>query len=241
MTRCARWPSTAAAADRWYRRNRARSRALFDLLDRRRVLQPADRAAPSDRVLRRAPARVQLQHAGQEGARRPSIDAAARNAVRARHRSARDRQAQRRAVGTVAAVGGAAIASWPSATRSMRSPTKRTAGCSTRCAHADLDSRATRCSIGPRRSSAILEHEAMHQETLLYMWHRLPFEQKRAPGRLSRRASSGAAPPARMDRGSRRAARRSASTATRFRSAGTTSSRRCARRRARRSRSIATT
>jgi ergothioneine biosynthesis protein EgtB len=28
---------------------------------------------------------------------------------------------------------------------------------------------------------AVLEHEAMHQETLLYMWHRLPFEQKRKP------------------------------------------------------------
>jgi iron(II)-dependent oxidoreductase len=27
----------------------------------------------------------------------------------------------------------------------------------------------------------LLEHEAMHQETLLYMWHRLPFAQKRAP------------------------------------------------------------
>jgi ergothioneine biosynthesis protein EgtB len=27
----------------------------------------------------------------------------------------------------------------------------------------------------------ILEHEAMHQETLLYIWHRLPFEQKRRP------------------------------------------------------------
>ena len=27
----------------------------------------------------------------------------------------------------------------------------------------------------------ILEHEAMHQETLLYMWHRLPFTQKRVP------------------------------------------------------------
>jgi iron(II)-dependent oxidoreductase len=26
-----------------------------------------------------------------------------------------------------------------------------------------------------------LEHEAMHQETLLYMWHRLPYEQKRPP------------------------------------------------------------
>jgi iron(II)-dependent oxidoreductase len=28
---------------------------------------------------------------------------------------------------------------------------------------------------------SILEHEAMHQETLLYMWHRLPFDQKRRP------------------------------------------------------------
>ena len=28
---------------------------------------------------------------------------------------------------------------------------------------------------------AILEHEAMHQETMLYMWHQLPHEQKQAP------------------------------------------------------------
>ena len=28
---------------------------------------------------------------------------------------------------------------------------------------------------------AILEHEAMHQETLLYMWHQLPYGQKRRP------------------------------------------------------------
>src|SRR5687768_6763460 len=28
---------------------------------------------------------------------------------------------------------------------------------------------------------AILEHEEMHQETLLYMWHRLPFHDKRPP------------------------------------------------------------
>jgi formylglycine-generating enzyme required for sulfatase activity len=28
---------------------------------------------------------------------------------------------------------------------------------------------------------AILEHEAMHQETLLYMWHRLPLDQKQRP------------------------------------------------------------
>jgi ergothioneine biosynthesis protein EgtB len=34
----------------------------------------------------------------------------------------------------------------------------------------------------------ILEHEAMHQETLLYMWHRLPFDQKRRPSAYSPRA-----------------------------------------------------
>ena len=31
----------------------------------------------------------------------------------------------------------------------------------------------------------ILEHEIMHQETLLYMWHRLPFQSKRRPDKLS--------------------------------------------------------
>jgi iron(II)-dependent oxidoreductase len=36
-----------------------------------------------------------------------------------------------------------------------------------------------------------LEHEAMHQETLLYMWHRLPYEQKRAPRVPVRGSSSG--------------------------------------------------
>jgi ergothioneine biosynthesis protein EgtB len=38
-----------------------------------------------------------------------------------------------------------------------------------------------------RRGQALytaLEHEAMHQETLLYMWHRLPYDQKRKPAAL---------------------------------------------------------
>ena len=39
-----------------------------------------------------------------------------------------------------------------------------------------------------------LEHEAMHQETLLYMWHRLPHEDKTAPRDL--RYEGGGAPPA---------------------------------------------
>ena len=49
-----------------------------------------------------------------------------------------------------------------------------------------------------RRGEAIftaLEHEAMHQETLLYMWHRLPHAQKRAPRGL--RYERGGDPPRR--------------------------------------------
>jgi formylglycine-generating enzyme required for sulfatase activity len=47
-----------------------------------------------------------------------------------------------------------------------------------------------------RRAEALytaLEHEAMHQETLLYMWHRLPHAQKRRPA--DRRDVPGGAPP----------------------------------------------
>lgn len=38
---------------------------------------------------------------------------------------------------------------------------------------------------------AILEHEAMHQETLLYMWHRLPHSAKRMPHGYSTRVAPG--------------------------------------------------
>jgi len=40
----------------------------------------------------------------------------------------------------------------------------------------------------------ILEHEPMHQETLQYMWHRLPYEKKRAP-RSAPRPILGGEPP----------------------------------------------
>ena len=50
--------------------------------------------------------------------------------------------------------------------------------------------------VAMRRGEAIftaLEHEAMHQETLLYMWHRLPPQQKRVPPGL--RYERGSCPP----------------------------------------------
>jgi ergothioneine biosynthesis protein EgtB len=43
---------------------------------------------------------------------------------------------------------------------------------------------------------ALLEHEAMHQETLLYMWHQLPHAQKRRPSDGTDRPIIGGEPPA---------------------------------------------
>ena len=226
------WRSTAAAAVAWYRAQpRAVARALRPA-GRRRVLQPADRAAPSDRVLRGPPAGVQLQHAGEEGARRRRASTrGSRRCSRAASIRTRAQARSRRA---------ATRRRWPArdAVRAVRrrgrSPGDRRAR-----QRAISIGRAIRCSIAPKRCSRILEHEAMHQETLLYMWHRLPFEQKRAPAgyRAARRRRAAAR---RVDRRFPPAARRSASTAARCRSAGTTSVRRCAST-CRRSRSSATT
>jgi ergothioneine biosynthesis protein EgtB len=47
--------------------------------------------------------------------------------------------------------------------------------------HADLDRPGHPLLDHAEAVFAILEHEAMHQETLLYMWHRLPFSQKKKP------------------------------------------------------------
>lgn len=47
--------------------------------------------------------------------------------------------------------------------------------------HGDLDWPGHPLLDRAEAAFAILEHEAMHQETLLYMWHRLPLDQKRRP------------------------------------------------------------
>ena len=43
----------------------------------------------------------------------------------------------------------------------------------------------------------ILEHEAMHQETLLYMWHQLPYDDKQAPAPQAADVHGATPPPAR--------------------------------------------
>jgi iron(II)-dependent oxidoreductase len=47
--------------------------------------------------------------------------------------------------------------------------------------HAPLEAAGNPLLDGADAVYTILEHEAMHQETLLYMWHRLPYDRKRRP------------------------------------------------------------
>src|SRR4029450_10652246 len=58
----------------------------------------------------------------------------------------------------------------------------------------DLEGRAHPAMRGGEAIYTALEHEAMHQETLLYMWHRLPHDQKHKPANLT--YELGDAPPA---------------------------------------------
>jgi gamma-glutamyl hercynylcysteine S-oxide synthase len=59
-------------------------------------------------------------------------------------------------------------------------------------AHADLERPGDPLLDRAEAVFTILEHEAMHQETLLYMWHRLPYEQKRRPASGEGREQRGA-------------------------------------------------
>jgi iron(II)-dependent oxidoreductase len=52
---------------------------------------------------------------------------------------------------------------------------------------------------GAEAAFAILEHEAMHQETLLYMWHQLPHGQKRRPSDYAPTVGGDPPPPAWVD------------------------------------------
>ena len=197
-----------------YRRARARTRALFELL--------------SDDVYYRSPIAARHPIVFYEGhlpafsfntlvktrPRRPEYRCRARSALRARHRSGGGRAGRRRtATSALAArVESCAVRRRGGSTRARRAgarPTSIVPG------HPLLD-RA-------EAAYAILEHEAMHQETLLYMWHRLPFEAKRARRITSRdverpaaRDRSASDPRGRRDagRGPRRH-RRSAGTTSR--------------------------
>jgi len=160
---------TAAAA--WYARNRSRSRALFDLIDPsayyarpialRNPIVFYEGHLPAfslisfiNRGLGEQGVDAGLERLFARGIDPDSVDAAV-------PRSGADTQWPRR--DEVLAFGAAADALITRAMSEARFDESRPA---------------------MRRGEALytaLEHEAMHQETLLYMWHRLPHEQKQRP------------------------------------------------------------
>jgi formylglycine-generating enzyme required for sulfatase activity len=165
----------------WYSRNRARTQALFDLLrDEAYYSRPIDLRHPIVFYEGHLPA-FSFNTLVKRGLGGASIDADL-EALFARGidpsedgagRTVRDRWPSRSTVQQFAV----------EADRRVRAALER----------GDLDRPGDPLLHRVEAVFAILEHEAMHQETLLYMWHRLPFDQKRRPSDY-RPVSEGEAP-----------------------------------------------
>jgi len=148
-----------AAAVSWYRRNRDRSRALFDML-------PAD-------VYYERP--IDLRHPiiFYDG-HLPgfSFNTLVKKALGGESIDERLESLFARGIDPHESRTGASGSSWPG---------RETVRAFVEEADQRVVDALTRDAAGPEPVFTILEHEAMHQETLLYMWHRLPFDQKTRP------------------------------------------------------------
>jgi gamma-glutamyl hercynylcysteine S-oxide synthase len=154
-----------------YRRNRQRSSAIFDLL--------VDEAYYSRPIALRHPIVFYEGHLPafsfntliKRALRRPGIDARL-EALFARgidpHESGED-------------AGRRVEALWPSRDEVRAFAAEADRQVEAALENGDLDRPGDPLLDGAEAVFAIIEHEAMHQETLLYMWHRLPLEQKRRP------------------------------------------------------------
>jgi ergothioneine biosynthesis protein EgtB len=154
----------------WYRRNRERSRQIFALL--------TDEAYYSQPIALRHPIVFYDGHLPgfsfntlvKKALGGPSIDARLEalfaRGIDPHEASGRD---------------GAGTAAWPSRHRVREFVAEADDRVVDALMNADLDRPGDPLLDRAKAVFTILEHEAMHQETLLYMWHRLPFEQKRRP------------------------------------------------------------
>jgi formylglycine-generating enzyme required for sulfatase activity len=172
-------PSVAVLVDRasaieWYQRNRTRSRAIFDLID------PA--AYYSRPIALRNPIVFYEGHLPafsviaflRRGLGRPPIDERLETLfARGIDPESTDAAAPRSGASTV----------WPSRDEVL--------DFARRCDDAVLEALAHSPDLPADGLYTALEHEAMHQETLLYMWHRLPYEQKRRRSTIDDRRAMG--------------------------------------------------
>ena len=154
-----------------YHRNRQRSRALFDLL--------ADEAYYSQPIALRHPIVFYEGHLPgfsfntliKKGLERPSID------PRLETLFARGIDPHEDAAGAASAN----RAGWPERDVVHRFADEADRQVIEALRQADVEQPGHPLLDRAEAVFTILEHEAMHQETLLYMWHRLPFAQKRKP------------------------------------------------------------
>src|SRR4051794_35913656 len=161
---------TAAVA--WYQRNRARSRQIFDLL--------VEDAYYSQPIALRHPIVFYDGHLPgfsfntlvKKALGGDSIDSRLETLFARGIDPARD---------TLGGNTGTATGAWPNrdAVREFTAEADRRV--MDALGRADLDRPGHPLLDHAEAVFAILEHEAMHQETLLYMWHRLPFDRKRRP------------------------------------------------------------
>ena len=147
------------AALAWYRRNRERSRVLFDMLPEDVYYQrPIDLRHPVVFYDGHLPG-FSFNTLVKKALGRPGIDTRLETLF-ARGIDPHESQTE------------TAIAAWPD---------RDTVRAFVDEADARVVDALASDGVGAEPVFTILEHEAMHQETLLYMWHRLPFEQKRRP------------------------------------------------------------
>jgi ergothioneine biosynthesis protein EgtB len=169
----------------WYRRNRQRSRAIFDLIsDEAYYSQPIALRHPIVFYEGHIPA-FSFNTLVRKALGKPSIDPAL-EALFARgidpHESSADEKGDTRS-------------RWPSRDRVHAFADEADRQIIETLRTADLSQPGHSLLDRAEAVFSILEHEAMHQETLLYMWHRLPLTQKTKPSGYRPR-TGGSAPPA---------------------------------------------
>jgi gamma-glutamyl hercynylcysteine S-oxide synthase len=161
----------------WYRRNRARSRQLFDLIDPSAYYtRPISLRNPIVFYEGHLPA-FSLIALVNRGLGRPGVnEQLERLFERGIDPDSAASAVPRSGAGTV----------WPSRDEVLAFGRQADEAIVEALQDAEFDLSGDR-HPAMRRGEAIftaLEHEAMHQETLLYMWHRLPHAQKTAPAEL---------------------------------------------------------
>ncbi len=172
MTTTATALDRAALAD-WYRRNRQRSRQLFDIVrPEAYYAQPISLRHPIVFYEGHLPA-FSLNTLVKKGLGRPGIDDGLERLF-ARGIDPEDEASASRSQRT----------EWPAREEVQRFADQCDARILDALANAPIEQPGHPLLHDAHAVFAILEHEAMHQETMLYMWHQLPYEHKLAPADL---------------------------------------------------------